>query len=74
MKKEFYEAIFLIGVMGFAIYLASKKDTVLNSAKSNAPNPTGPKGGFENFTADDLSYDDNLYNNASGEFKGLKIK
>jgi hypothetical protein len=46
----------------------------LNSAKANSPTPTGPKGGFENFTADDLTYDDHLYENADGGLKGLKLK
>jgi len=53
MKKEYIEALVLIGAIGFAIYLASPKDSVLKSAKANSPNPTGPKGGFENFTADE---------------------
>ena len=74
MKKEYIEALVLIGAIGFAIYLASPKDSVLKSAKANSPNPTGPKGGFENFTADELTYDDHLYENADGGLKGLKLK
>ena len=74
MKKEYYEALVLLGAIGLAIYLASSKDSILNSAKANSPTPTGPKGGFENFTADDLTYDDHLYENADGGLKGLKLK
>jgi len=74
MKKEYIEALILVGAIGLAIYLANSKDSILKSAKSNSPTSTGPKGGFENFTADDLTYDDHLYENADGGLKGLKLK
>lgn len=74
MKKEYIEALVLVGAIGLAIYLATSKDSILNSAKANSPTPTGPKGGFQNFTEDELTYDDHLYKNADGGLKGLTLK
>lgn len=74
MKKEYVEALILLGAIGIAIYVANSKDSVLNSAKSNSPTPTGDKGGFQNWTEDELTYDDHLYKNADGGLKGLTIK
>lgn len=74
MKKEYIEALVLIGAIGIAIYMATSKDGILNSAKSKSPTPTGDKGGFQNWTEDDLTYDDHLYKNADGGLKGLTLK
>lgn len=73
MKTEYKEAAVLIGAVLLAIYLSSQRDKVLNSSVSDNPTKIGEKGGFENWTEDDITYDDHLYKNADG-LKGLKLK
>ena len=73
MKREYIEAGILIGAVALAIYLSKKGDATLNSAVSKPVVKTGENGGFQNWTDDEMVYDDHLYKNANG-LKGIKIK
>jgi len=73
MKREYIEAGILIGAVAIGIYLSKKGDRTLNSAVSKPVVKMGENGGFENWSDDDMVYDDHLYKNANG-LKGIKIK
>jgi len=71
IKREYIEGAILLSAVALAIYL-TKKDNILSSAKSKNPIRVGSKASFQNFTEDEITYDDGLYENASG-LKGIKI-
>ena len=73
IKKEYIEAAILLGAVALAIYL-TKTDKILSTAQVKKPVGTGANGGFENWTDDDMVYDDHLYKNANGGLKGLNLK
>lgn len=72
IKREFIEAGVLLGAVALAIYL-TKGDKILSTLKNKRPMRTGSNGGFENFTEDEMVFDDHLYAEGNKLF-GLKFK
>lgn len=74
MRKEYIEALVLLGAIGIGIYLTKPSDKIIRTSSQSNPQPEGLKGGFANWTDDEMVYDDHLYKNMSGGLKGLKLK